>query len=293
MFQFTTTTVINSQYAVDYNGNPLKDAQGNNVPKFSTRDALTKLFVAKVGTFNKDNIVSLHKRAYSAAVNSVVAFTVPALTANLVYRLTVKIRLSGAADSDYVNYTTDFRKPVVVEIKATGTAATDASAFAKAFNDLKVRFDLGYVRASAAGAVLTITAVDGHQLFEEILLEKESNSNNSIIMPDYEDVAITLSTNTAGKIGFGDDNWMLRSVALQSYENIRPFGINKEEKPVLGGNYSQYTIRYSIEKDADIGIVSGAKSITTHVFWVKSDLVTAFEALFANTTGLNIAIVTI
>ena len=134
MFQFTTTTVINSQYAVDYNGNPLKDAQGNNVPKFSTRDALTKLFVAKVGTINKDNIVSLHKRDYSAAVNSVVAFTVPALTANLVYRLTVKIRLSGAADSDYVNYTTDFRKPVVVEIKATGTAATDAAAFAKAFS---------------------------------------------------------------------------------------------------------------------------------------------------------------
>ena len=78
---------------------------------------------------------------------------------------------------------------------------------------------------------------------------------------------------------------MIKSVMIPTYENTRFFGTNKEERPVIGGNYSQYTIRYSVDKHIDDGISSGGKSITTHVFWVKSDLVEAFdEALITDAT---------
>jgi len=70
---------------------------------------------------------------------------------------------------------------------------------------------------------------------------------------------------------------MIKSIMLPTYENSRYFGTNKEERPIIGGNYSQYTLRYQVEKHIDDGIVSGGTAITTHVFYVKSDLVSGFE----------------
>jgi hypothetical protein len=92
-------------------------------------------------------------------------------------------------------------------------------------------------------------------------------------------VKATGAVTVAGKLGFGDDDWMLRSIMVPTMENTRYFGYNKEERPVLGGNYTQYTIRYKADKDHSVdGIISVANSITTHVFYVKSDLVASFEA---------------
>ena len=65
---------------------------------------------------------------------------------------------------------------------------------------------------------------------------------------------------------------------VPTIENTRAFGINQEERPVLGGNYSQFTLRYDIPKDSDDGVWAGARSITTHVFYVKSNLASAFKA---------------
>jgi hypothetical protein len=274
MYQFTTTNVINSQYAVDYDGNALLDSNGANVDKYV--GSASQLFVAKVGTFKKANIVALHKRPYQAGVKEVAQITGVQVAAGLIYRLQIDLKLSQSTLSEYVNYSLDFKKPVTVEILATNNTNNDVASLVAALNTMKNRFGHTYVTASANGAVITLTAKDTTQRFASVVLSKEATSPNSIIQPEFTTVA-TGAVTTAGIIAFGDDAWMMRQVVLPTAENVRAFGVSKEERPVLGGNYTEYTLRYSIVKDGQDGTVSGATSITTHVFWVKATLVAGFE----------------
>lgn len=284
MYQFTTTNVINSAYAVDYEGNALLDSTGSAVAKYTgTSDAL---FVAKVGTFKKDNILSLYKRPYAAGVKEVASITMPTPTLGKVYRITVVIKLSQNANSEYANYTLDYQKPITVEILSSGVASTDAAAFVTQLNGLKNRFGHSYFYASSSSAVITLTAKEDVQRFKSVIIAEETANTSSLTMYDYITVA-TGAVTTNGKLGFGDDAWMIRSIFVPTAENVRYFGVSREERPVLGGHYTEYVIRYSIEKDGTDGIVSGGKSVTTHVFYVKSDLVSGFESAISS-VGLTV-----
>ena len=279
MFQFTTTTVINSN--LDSNGVTAKYA-----------GAATYFQVTRVGKFLTDKITSINKRPYTAGVKEVAKAQIPAVTAGLVIRFTVDVRLAQQTNSEYANTYLYFKKPVTVEVLATGTAATDATAIAAQINALKDRFGVSYITATVINSdYVQVTATDFNQRFYSIIVEKEAWSNNTLILPQYENVTgSTFSVTTAGKLGFGDDEYMIKSVQIPTLENRRFFAINKEELPVLGGNYTQYTIHYQVDKDHDDGVWAGAKSITTHVFWVKSDLVAGFETELAKLTNKPYAI---
>ena len=266
MYQFTTTSVINS--ATDSSG----------VAKYA--GALTYFDVKRVNKFLKANIVSINKRPYQAGVKEIAQITVPTLTANKVARLTVDLRLSQSTNSEYASTYLYFKKPIDVEIIASATAATDAAAFVTQLNTLKDRFGYTYITASASGATITLTAKDNNQRFHSVIVSEQTANTESITMWDYVTKA-TGSVTTAGKLGFGDDEWMIKAIQIPTMENTRFFGINKEERPVLGGNYSEYVIRYNVTKDHEDGIVVGANSITTHVFYVLSSLVSGFETELA------------
>lgn len=270
MYQFTTTTIINS--ALDSNGTSNKFSGANGVFK-----------VARVGSFKKDNILYVAKNPYEAGVKEVAGVTIPTIAAGLVARIEIDVELSQQTGSDYASTYLNFHKPVYVEVLATGTAATDATALKNEINKLRDRFGFSYVTATTSGADLIITATNTYQRIKSIKIFKEAGyTNNSIIEPKYEDVsASTFAVTTAGVSGFGTDDWMTRNIMIQTTENTRYFGLNKDERPIIGGNYTQYTLEYSIEKDGSTGIVGGQKSITTHVFYVLSSLVEAFEAALA------------
>lgn len=266
MYQFTTTNIINS--SLDSNGTTAKYA-----------GTTTYLNVTRVGKFLKDNILSITKRAYYAGVKEVAKVQIPTIATGLVARLTVDVRLSQETHSEYANIALAFKKPVTVEVIATGTAATDAAALVAQLNGLKDRFGSSYLVAAVVTTdYVQVTATETSQKIYSMVVEKEKASTNSIIMPEYENVSgSTFSVTTIGKQGFGDDNWMARKIMLPTAENVRYFGISKDERPVIGGNYNQYTLKYKVAKDDD-GIVSGGYSITTHVFYVLGSLVAAFEA---------------
>lgn len=267
MYQFTTTNIINS--SLDSNGVTAKFA-----------GSATQLKVARVNTFLKDNIVSIYKRAYRVGVKEIAQVTIPVITAGLVARLDVDVRLAQQTNSEYASTHLYFSKPVVIEVIATGTAATDATALAAQVNKLKDRFGFSYITATTSGADVILTATDTNQRIESIKILKEAGyTDNSLVEPKYTDVtASTFSVTTAGSAGFGDDDWMAQRVKIPTMENTRKFGISADERPVIGGNYTQYTLRYSITKDGTDGIVSGGTSVTTHVFYVLSSLVSSFEA---------------
>jgi hypothetical protein len=279
MFQFTTTNIINSN--LDSNG---------TLAKYSG-DA-SAFTVTRVGRFLAANIVGdVEKRSYQPGVLEEAQVTIPVITAGLVARLDVDVRLSQQTHSEYANSYLYFKKPVCVEVLATGVAATDAAALVAQLNGLKDRFGHSYITAVANGADIVLTAKDFHQRFFDVkILEEDPDAMvNTIIEPVFLDVtAGTFAINTAGRIGFGNDEWMYARIRMRSLDNHRPFGISQDEKPVIGGNYTQFTLRYQVAKDHVDGVsLANDTSITTHVFYVKSDLVAAFEAEVANTVTVN------
>ncbi|MDA3855337.1 MAG: hypothetical protein PF569_03700 [Candidatus Woesearchaeota archaeon] len=288
MYQFTTTTIINS--ALDSNGTSDKFSGANSV-----------FNVARTGSFKKDNILFTSKNPYKAGVKEIAEVTIPTITAGLVARIEIDVQLSQQTGSDYASAYLNFHRPLYIEVLATGTAATDATALKNEINKIRDRYGFSYVTATTSGADLIITATDPYQRIKSIKIFKEAGyTDNSIIEPAYEDVsASTFSVTTDGVSGFGTDDWMTRNIMIQTAENVRHFGLHKDERPVIGGNYTQYTLEYSIEKDGSTGIVAGHKSITTHVFYVLSSLVTSFEAALINasieidTVGTAVSAVTV
>ena len=271
MFQFTQTTIINSN--LDSNGSTAKYTGAANL-----------FTVTRAGKFVKANILSVYKRPYNAGVKEIAKVTVPTVTALKVVRLTVDVRLSEQTNSEYANVYLYFKKPVTVEVIGSGTAATDATALVAQLNGLKDRFGFAYITAALINtADIQVTATDFNQRIFSMNVESEATSTNSIVQPLYDDVtSTTFSVTTPGKLGFGDDDWMVRRVMLPTAENVRYFGTNKEERPVLGGNYTEYVLRYSVAKDHEDGIVNGGTSVTNHVFYVHTSYQAAFE------TALNI-----
>lgn len=283
MFKFTTTTIINTANAVDFNGEVYVDASGANVPKY--KEINGEFFVAGSGHYKANAIQSVYKRAYSASVKEVATVTVPAQTAGTLLRLTTTVKLVGKTLADYANVYQDFLKPISVDVISTGTAATDAANLVKAIKFLTTGYDNAWFTVSATGAVITFTALSGYQRFSNIKLEKVVDTVNGSVAPEYTQLA-TATVTTAGKVGFGDDAWMVQQVQIPTSENTGYFRILRTERPIMGGNYTQFTLRYMVKSGEDCVWDGDKKSITTHIFWVKSDLVTDFETelkkVFAN-----------
>lgn len=274
MFLYTTTTIINSANAVDVQGNALLDHEGKALPRVKGADDV--LTVIGTGTYKKDNIQSVYKREYAPGVKEVAKITVPAATAEGLLRLTVEVKLDGSVQSDYANFTYDFKQPLTVDIISSGTANTDAAELVRVLNKIKTEYGRSLFVASASGAVVTLTARTNDQRFKSITLEEVGEVPLNSLSPKVTNLAKGAVT-TPGKTGFGDDAWMLKSVMLPTYENTRHFGIIKDERPILGGNYSQFTLKYKVNAGEEGVFMGDDKSVTTHVFWVHEDQIADFE----------------
>ena len=280
MFLYTTTTIINAANAVDVQGNALLDNAGSPVARYA--GTVTEFKVIGTGTFKASDIKSVYKRSYTAGVKEVATITVPAGTSGEIFRLAVDVKLAQGVQSDYVNFTYDFKQPVVIDIASKGNATDNATEIAKVLNKFKSEYGRSLFVASASGAVVTLKARTNDQRFKSIVLDKVGAVPLNTLSPEITNLA-TGAVTVPGNVGFGDDAWMLKSVMLPTYENTRHFGIIKDERPILGGNYSQYTLKL-VTKAGEEGVFMGDdKSVTTHVFWVKADQVAAFEAALDTT----------
>lgn len=285
MFLYTTTTIINAENATDGWGNALLDHEGNPVKR--VKDNSGKSFtVVGTGTFYKDGIQSVYKRAYTPGVREEAKITIPAATKDDLLRLTIKTKLATGAQSDYVNFYYVFQQPLTVDILSSGTAADDAKEFARILNGIKAEYGRSLFVAKVDGADVTVIAKTNDQRFELVLEQVEEIPEKSAA-PKITKLAEGKVT-TPGNSGFGDDAWMLKSVQIPTYQNTRHFGTLRDERPVLGANYSQFTLRYMVKSGEDCVWDGDKKSVTTHVFWVAASQVAAFEAALETTLGKQI-----
>ena len=71
--------------------------------------------------------------------------------------------------------------------------------------------------------------------------------------------------------------------------------LRQDETPIIGAIYDQFIIEYAAEaNNRPLGAVGcEVKSHTTHTFWVKKEVSTAFKEMFSKSANLGITITTV
>lgn len=298
MFQFTTTNVINS----------LKDLTTNKDLLVVEDDTLR---VKRVGNFKKDNIEAIYKAVAVEPEFAKVTLNLSQVTASKgdVLRLSVYIGLSQASqDSRYSNDLIYKGKPFSVDFVWKDSAATTVEALVKSIKKYQLTvYGEKLLTVTYSGNYITIEAVNEYQRFRSVNVEKFDESKHFgmgeyTVARSLEDLTEKSSnaavTSTAegyfvGKEGFGTYSFILHNLRIPTSARTHAFAINQEEAPVIGATYNQYTIHYCVNR-GPLGmnaVGDTVKSVTTHVFYVKSDLVSEFESALtqvAPATGLQV-----
>ena len=208
-----------------------------------------------------------------------------------VARLYIYVGLEGSEESIYANDW--YRKGMPLSVSfAVGAAAEMAEAIADTIKTFNVFTKVKKVLdVTASEGVLTIKGTHEHQRLNKIAIlvgDKESILGEEKVVAEYElnrkkHAAVTEVN--VGVNGFGTYSQLLKDLRLPTANHNHWLSVQKDEMPIVGAIYTQFIINYYAPSTANpsfTAVGNRSMSETTHVFWVKSDLVEAFEALLKN-----------
>ena len=296
MFNFTTTTVINS--AKDYTTG--KDRWIGTAANDSQK-IVGSLNVLRVMNFKAPNVTAIYKAVANDPEMAKVTFNFTGVTAAKgdQLRLSIYIGLRQASqDSRYSNDLILKGKPFTVDFIWKDSPADTVKDLVKTINKYMV-FVYGskLLNVSYSGAFLTIEATSEYQIFRKLDIEK-LDAEDHYHMGSYKTVKTLDSiakkeSNTevlateegyfVGKEGFGTYSYVLHNLRIPTPANTRAFRVYEDEAPIVGAKYNQYTIHYCTDR-GQLGLNAvgdTVKSVTTHVFFVNQDVVTSFETALA------------
>ena len=289
MFQFTTTTVINS--AKDYT-NPSVDLFKGDSKYFD---------VKRVNRFKVKNIRSVYKQDPVAQSNAKATIDMAkvkeTLTANKAtkgtFRVEIYVHLAQSNNNPlYSNTWVVKGRPWTFEFSATSTeeAGNIVDKVIKMITKFKLfTMDTEQLKATKEGTKLVLTAQDPYQIFSKVELQyfdPSIGATTGCCTPrgEYapvENYGVTnVTTITPGNEGFGTFEWIMRNLRLPTAEQTRWNALYQDDRPMVGATYTQYTLEYCENR----GILGGdavgeeTKSVTTHVFFVNQNVKTQFEA---------------
>lgn len=277
MFNYTSTTIINANKDYKSPEQPLI-VVGNGTNGHKTGTVLIK----RLGTFKADNILSITKAAPIAEKNPKATLDLSAatITAGNIYRLALYVGLSGSQNSYYANDFVYKGKPFYVEAVAP---SADKAALIDALIDnakkyITMVYEVELVKLSKSGTSLVVDGTEGFQQFK--VAELQEWKDDAVLPGAGTWTAIVKGTVEAGEPGFGTYKYLLHNHRLPTGANLRYEHIVMDEVPVLGAEYTQYILRMCVNRGVMGGDAVGqaAQSITTHCFWVKSDVVADFQA---------------
>lgn len=276
MFDFTTTTVINS--LKDFNTQ--KDLIQHNSDGFQ---------VKRHNFFKYDNITCLYKAPHVDPKNDEVSIT--GLTGqNTDLRIELYIRSIGNADPMYANNLVFKGKPLYIEVPAD-TAKADLEKIVTKYMNLVFGVEAQLTATvDDSNGKLTLKCNNPFQRITKCEVKARSNGESATIGSTAGEFIVTPSSPTfttvpavnitKGTEGFGDYDHMIKDLRLPTGANLHWKRTMEDEMPIPGAYYDQYTIYYEVKRGVmGLGAVGmQATSITTHVFWVNSALVNDFEA---------------
>lgn len=288
MFQFTTTTVINS--AKDYT-NPSVDLFKGDSKYFD---------VKRVNRFKVKNIRSVYKQDPVAQSNAKATIDMAkvkeTLTANKAtkgtFRVEIYVHLAQSNNNPlYSNTWVVKGRPWTFEFSATSTeeAGNIVDKVIKMITKFKLfTMDTEQLKATKESTKLVLTAQDPYQIFSKVELQyfdPSIGTTTGCCTPrgEYapvENYGVTnVATITPGNEGFGTFEWIMRNLRLPTAEQTRWNALYQDDRPMVGATYTQYTLEYCENR----GILGGdavgeeTKSVTTHVFFVNQAVKTQFE----------------
>ena len=306
MFQFTTTTVINSNEDYTSGLKPLWKAEEANEGKGKPAHMNVKRHL----NFIKDNVVSITKAEYTPPKNAKATLDISKLgKTEGNFRIAMYIKLSqSSANSYYANDLVFKGKPLYIEfVWKQGEEAADV---AKKIKDTVKKYMLAVyekdlVKVSVNGTKVVIEGVDEYQRFERVDIEEYVKEEGMSTLGEYQVVKSAMTeahktdagydtnfTIEQGKEGFGTYQWILKNLRLPTAARTSWTAINADEAPIIGAKYNEYVIRYCVNRGIMGGDAVGevTKSLTTHVFYVNQSVSASFEtalAIIAPTGGIE------
>lgn len=300
MFTFTTTNVINFQ----------NDLKGHSIwtAKASTSTEQATFNVKGVGTFKSGNVVAIFKAKAIDPECATVALDFSKLSDMKdgdILRLSLFIGLTQASqDSLYANDMYYKGKPFSIDFVWKTDAKTTVEKLVKTINKYQLLvYSQKILDVYYNDATIAFEATNEYQRFVKVNVEKldesayfgmgsydviysledldEVESADELVEKDDSGNITSLNEGLfVGKEGFGTFSWILHNLRLPTCARTRAFAPNQEEAPILGAKYDQYTIIMCANR-GPLGmnaVGDNTKSVTTHVFFVKSDLSDAFES---------------
>lgn len=307
MYQFTTTTLINSMSAPAFKG--VSDKAHKVRFYVDTKDATNPVLrIARQGDYAADSVVSIYKKPFSDPQYFEAIFDLSTIVNKYIIketggvgRIALYIRLSGSQNSYYANDMVYKGKPFYIEfpIKDRDTAVSLAKrivTIAKKYQNMVYENPLIDIEASADGKV-KITGTDEYQLLTKATLEWFNPSSKSYdccayfgaFQDEAEGVVVT-----QGKQGFGTFRQITKDLRLPTAANTRWSRIAQDETPIVGGKYNEYIITMCKNRGIMGGDVVGqeVKSRTTHVFFVlDGEPTTKFDEAIQKLIDANTKIV--
>lgn len=290
MYQFTTETIINS--ALDSNG---------VLAKYSYDDANNIFKVSRVGNFKASEVLSCYKNAYVAPVKEKIVKTVTTTpTSTKVYRLAIRLKRQDSFVSDYANDLSYNALQKYYEVTGVSTAAGLVTAFVAAINkEARLKDNIYITPTDGGSAALTLELVDEYTHFVSCEIQEVSTPTLTgyDTFTTLEDLLAT-GTLTKGVEGFGTVKQIMKNLRIPTIATTNWTAINQEERPVAGGQYTQYSLKIKTNRGSMGMNVVGQEvsSVTDHVFYVLSTLVSGFETALTEAgiqivnalTGVNI-----
>lgn len=297
MFQFTTTTIVNSLQ--DYN-----DPNKALIVEIKEGAIVKGIHIKRDFKFLADNIEAIYKRAASDPVMAQATIDLTEVTAPTVdttFRIAVYIRLSGSQNSYYANDFVFKGKPFYIEFlwrngETAANVAKKVIKIAKKYQQMVYEYQLLDITEDAG--VITIKGTDEYQTLTKVDLEKfdenagpwqEGGHVGEFIPVDTLDEESVYHTGDVvtlvqqAKQGFGTYRNMIKDYRLPTAANTRWSKIIQDETPVVGAKYNQYTIVQCVKRGIMGGDAVGevVKSKTTHVFFVNQAIAADFETQLA------------
>lgn len=290
MFQFNQTHILNS--TVDAEGNVTILDELSGLPKCEactdTKTGKDAAHIRRINKFIIDNICNAWVRKASDPVLG--SLTIPMVNDGPgIYRVVFYMRLSGSQNSYYSNDFVFKGKPFAYEFKVTAddAAADMATKAAEAITKIQTFYGDKWVKAEADGDNLVIKATTEYQLFTfGALQELNVEANNPLTNEKFEDVEGVEVEIVKSVEGFGTYTHLMKDIKLPTLEHLAWEAHDKEQLPVPGVKYNQYTIEYLVDRGHFGGAAVGQQvtSKTTHVFYVAEAAAEAFEAAFPGVT---------
>ena len=254
----------------------------NSANNIVTTDDGKRVCIKRVGEYVVANIVDkIMKTEGQAGKPGSASFVKPEVAEGNLLRITMFISTPKDAFAEFaMPFWQEFGKPFVIETAAKSVDAV-VDAIRLSLNTGGKYFKVEKGQNESANKI-TITLNDSFLDFGEL--------NVDVITPqadgaDEKIVGSAKVTITHSVHEFATATWIRENLRFPSGPNMRYTPLYADEAPIAGETYTQYSLQYEVKKAAPGGL-SGVNqlvsSITTHVFYVHHNAVSAFETAFGS-----------